>query len=511
MRSSARDAKRSRAQQALADTLAAERPARSRLARLAVWLSVPTVLAELSSIAMEYIDAAMVGSLGAGATASIGLVAATTWLVGGLAAGVSMGFTVQIAQCVGAGMLARARNTLRQGIVALAAFGLLLMAVVIAVSGPLPRWLGGDEAIVADASTYLRIFALCVPIFAMERLCVGALQASGDMRVPSVLAVASCVLDVAFNFLLIFPTRAVTLLGATFTMPGAGMGVAGAALGTVLAFAIVTVLLMMATCAWSPVLALTRSAAAATGAGARDAAHAGGAADGDESRGDEPESWRLTRGCLRAAVGIATPICVERVVNNGAQIACTAIVAPLGTVSVAANALAVTAESLCYNPGFGIGAAATTLVGQSMGAGRRDLAREFARLTTWLGMATMGAAGAVMFFIAPWVFSLLTPDPAVRELGVAVLRVELIAEPLFGASIVAAGALRGAGDTLVPAVINLGSMWVVRVTAAALLAPRLGLMGVWVAMCGELCVRGALFLVRLYRERWLRREAVVAR
>ena len=146
-----------------------------------------------------------------------------------------------------------------------------------------------------------------------------------------------------------------------------------------------------------------------------------------------------------------------------------------------------------------------------MGAGRRDLAREFARLTTWLGMATMGAAGAVMFFIAPWVFSLLTPDPAVRELGVAVLRVELIAEPLFGASIVAAGALRGAGDTLVPAVINLGSMWVVRVTAAALLAPRLGLMGVWVAMCGELCVRGALFLVRLYRERWLRREAVVAR
>ena len=114
MTSSARDAKRSRAQQALADTLAAERPARSRLARLAVWLSVPTVLAELSSIAMEYIDAAMVGSLGAGATASIGLVAATTWLVGGLAAGASMGFTVQIAQCVGAGMLARGRRDRRE-------------------------------------------------------------------------------------------------------------------------------------------------------------------------------------------------------------------------------------------------------------------------------------------------------------------------------------------------------------------------------------------------------------
>ena len=111
-----------------------------------------------------------------------------------------------------------------------------------------------------------------------------------------------------------------------------------------------------------------------------------------------------------------------------------------------------------------------------------------------------------MFLFAPAVFAMLTPDLAVRELGVRVLRIEAFAEPLFAVSISAAGAMRGAGDTLVPSAMNLVSMWGVRITAASFLAPRIGLVGVWLAMCGELCFRGVLFLIRLLRERWLNRS-----
>ena len=100
-------------------------------------------------------------------------------------------------------------------------------------------------------------------------------------------------------------------------------------------------------------------------------------------------------------------------------------------------------------------------------------------------------------------FRMLTPDPEVRALGAQVLRIEAFAEPLFAVSIVAAGALRGAGDTLVPSILNLVSMWGVRITLATLLAPRMGLAGVWLAMCLELCARGILFLIRLLRGRWL--------
>ena len=157
-------------------------------------------------------------------------------------------------------------------------------------------------------------------------------------------------------------------------------------------------------------------------------------------------------------------------------------------MSIAANSLAVTAESLCYLPGYGVAAAATTLVGQSLGAKRRDLARRFARMCVLLAVALMTLMGALMF------------------LGVQVLRIEAFAEPLYAVSIASAGAMRGAGDTLVPSILNLVSMWGVRITAAALLAPRIGLAGVWLAMCGELCFRGVLFLIRLLRERWLDRK-----
>ena len=115
----------------------------------------------------------------------------------------------------------------------------------------------------------------------------------------------------------------------------------------------------------------------------------------------------------------------------------------------------------------------------------------------------MTGMALLMFFLAPLIFSLLTPDAAVQQLGVRVLRIEVFAEPLYAVSIAAAGAMRGAGDTLIPSILNLISMWGVRISAAAFLAPRLGLAGVWLAMCLELCVRGVLFLARLLKERWL--------
>ena len=225
--------------------------------------------------------------------------------------------------------------------------------------------------------------------------------------------------------------------------------------------------------------------------------------------GTQTARWKPTARCLAAAARISAPIALERVLINGAQVVSTGIVAPLGTTAVAANSLAVTAESLCYMPGFGIGSAATTLVGQSIGANRRDLTRRFARTSVALGMAVMTVMGVLMYLLAPAMLALLTPVAAVQVLGTQVLRIEAFAEPLFGAAIVCAGALRGAGDTLVPSLINLATMWGIRITAAALLAPRVGLAGVWLAMCVELCVRGSLFLVRLLRERWLARARVV--
>ena len=218
--------------------------------------------------------------------------------------------------------------------------------------------------------------------------------------------------------------------------------------------------------------------------------------------------WKIQKQCMKTAAKIAIPAAFEHIVMCGAYVASTLIVAPLGTVSVAANSLAVTAESFCYMPGYGIGSAATTLVGQSIGAEKYDTARRFARTAVLLGVIMMSLTAVIMFFIAPWIFSLLTPSEEVRNMGIQVLRIEVFAEPLYAASIVCAGALRGAGDTLVPSILNLVSMWGVRISASLILAPHFGLKGVWIAMCGELCIRGILFLIRLFREKWLTKKII---
>ena len=321
-------------------------------------LSIPAILAELSSMAMQYIDAAMAGSLGANASASIGLVSTSTWLLSGLCISAANGFSVQTAHFIGAGEEAAARRVLRQSLLAALLFGASLSALGISVSSSLPVWLGGDPEIRADASRYFFIYACAIPAVQIRQLTGSMLQCSGNMRTPSLLNAAMCGLDVIFNALLIFPRISIPLL--RIAIPGAGLGVAGAALGTALAEWVAAFLMAAAVCFRSPALRLRRG-----------------------------EPWRLERSCMRNAARIAVPMAFEHIVMCGAQIVSTRIVAPLGTVSVAANSLAVTAESLCYMPGYGIAAAATTLVGQSVGAGRRPLARRYARLSVLLAVLVM--------------------------------------------------------------------------------------------------------------------------
>ena len=176
--------------------------------------------------------------------------------------------------------------------------------------------------------------------------------------------------------------------------------------------------------------------------------------------------------------------------------------APLGTIAIAAHSLAITVESLCYMPGFGIAEAATTLVGQGIGAGQRLLTRSFAYMSVGLGIAVMTLMGVLMWVFAPELMGIMSPVESIVSLGADVLRIEAWAEPMFAAAIVCNGVFLGAGDTLKPAIMSLGSMWLVRLTLAAALASRFGLKGVWTAMAVELTFRGLLFLIRLFRGSW---------
>lgn len=444
--------------------------------KLTVLLSVPAILAQVSSILMFYIDDAMVGSLGAQASASIGIIATTTWLFWSIISCAATGFSVQVAHRVGGNDIAGSRSIFRQSIIASMTLALMTALIGAAISRPLPQWLGGQPEICPDASAYFLVFVLGAPLSMANMLATSMLRCAGNIKVPSLANIAMCIMDVVFNFFLIFPTRTIEVFGADATLPGAGLGVVGAAIGTLTAEAITAAYLMWYAVCRCPELKLT----------------------------GESGTFTPQRQTMAQAADIAGPIFLQRVLMNVAQIVTTIIVAPLGAIAIAANALGITAESLCYMPGYGIGEAATTLVGQSYGAQRYRLTDRFAWMTTLLGIAVMTIMGVVMYLAAPLMMASLTPDEAVRQLGTECLRIEAWAEPGFAASIVAMSCFVGTGDTRKPSIMNLASMWAVRVTLAALLAPRYGLQGVWFGMAIELTFRGLIFLIRLKWGRWMK-------
>lgn len=278
------------------------------------------------------------------------------------------------------------------------------------------------------------------------------LQGAGDTRVPGIAQIVMCLLDVCFNALFIYQMQ---------------MGVMGAALGTGASVVITSLFLVIWALFCNPFLkGKTRI--------------------------------HFTKTNLSRAVRIGLPVSVEQAISGSSYVAFTRIIASLGTAALAANSFATTAESLCYQPGYGCASAATAIIGQCTGADRPDLTHEISWRITRIGVFMMTLSGIGMFVIAPWLMALMTPVQEVQQMGTALLRLEAFSEPMFGASIVINGILRGKGDTLWPSILNFASIWMVRIPLAALLSAHFGLFGAWVAMGIELNFRGLIFLWRLH-------------
>ena len=418
---------------------------------LVVWLSMPAILGQLSTIAMQYIDTMMVGRLGATATASIGLVSTTCWLFGGFCASLGTGFSVLVAHHIGAKENDKAREVLRQALMVCMGIAIFISLLCVSIHSWWPRALGGTPEVVSLSSKYFLIWGLTLPVMQLLFLSNGMLRSSGNMKVPMILGMVMLGLDVVFNALLI-PL----------------WGVVGAALATTVSAVITTVCSFSYLITRSPELALFRSEKR------------------EEGREKKPSMFNIQYSIIRRAFHIGVPMAVEHAVFCGAQIVSTIIVAPLGAVAIAANTIGVVVEN-----------AATTLIGQSYGAKRGDLIRSFSILTVGLGMGVMTLLGVVMYLAAPELMQMMTPDLAVQTEGVMALRIEAFAEPMYAASIVVYGVFMGLGDTLIPCVMNLSSIWLVRIPLAAILAQTMGLRGVWLAMCLELIFRGVIFLARL--------------
>lgn len=437
-------------------------------------LAWPALCENLLSTLVQFVDTAMVGALGAAATAAVGVNASPMWLMNGLVSAIGVGGTALVARQTGAGDHEGAEATCRQVFQGILVLSALICAAAMVLAQWLPAWMQADPSLHADATAYLRIVAAAfVPHF--TGMALGAvMRGAGNTRTPMQVAAGANLLNVVGNFLLIFPTRTLTVFGVSFPMWGAGLGVRGAAISTAVSTALAGLVMVYMICRPSSRVVLRL------------------------------RKLRLDMPILRRILNVGFPAALERLTLNVGQIFFVGLVSSLGTAQLAAHHLSLNVESLSYMPGFAFGVAATTLIGQSLGA--QDPQRAMARgaLCIRAGVVVMSGIGVLLFAFAPWLIAMLSPDEEVRAIGTVLIRICAFEQPFMAMSMIGAGALRGAGDTRVPFYVSLAGMWGVRLILAWLLAIRfgLGVNGAWYAMVTDLCVRGVLMYVRFARGKW---------
>ena len=435
-------------------------------------LTWPAIIEQLLGMLVSFVDTAMVGSMGSASTAAVSVVSSSIWLINGILSGIGVGYSVQVANAVGAQDHSRARKVMRQGALAVAATGLLVLVVMELLAGVLPRWLGAEPEVYPLAVSYLRCYSLGLPFSAALAVFSAIIRCTGDTRTPLVLNGLANAVNVALNFLLIYPTRE----WRGITLYGAGWGVSGAAIASAASLALSGCLIL-----WKVFFNREKPVSLSP-----------------------EENYRPDGEVIRTAVALGLPYIGERVTINLGQILMTTLVAKVGTVALAANHIATTAEGICYLPAYGISFAATALVGQAVGARSREDAEAYGALSGWLGFLMCTVTGAALFLFAGPIATLFTPDGAVVAETAKVLRIVSFSEPFFALSIVFSGALRGARDTAFPMVVALGCMWGIR----AVLAPILilgfhwGLEAVWTAMALDLTARGILCALRWRGGKW---------
>ena len=441
-------------------------------------LAWPTMLEQLLQTAVQYIDTAMVGSLGTQATAAVGATTTVGWLVGSTISALGIGFLAYIAQADGAGDQEKVSRASAQAVLATLICGIFFTALCLGVSGRIPMWMQVAEDTRDLAAKYF--FILYAPmLFRTATIIFGTmLRAAGDTRTPMLIGLGVNVVNVVLNFLLIYPTRQMVLFGREFTMIGAGMGVIGAGLASAIGFTLGGI--FIAAAVWRHPRLTFRG------------------------RSLNPD-WAVLGPCLKVAI----PNALQRFATSLGYVAFASMINALGDVATAAHTIANTVESAFYIPGYGMQTAAATLAGNALGAGDRKRIRDLGRMIVIIEVLMMIVSGGLLFIFAPRMMRIFSKDMMVITLGAVVLRMVAVSEPFYGVTVILEGMLQGMGRTFVPLVCNIAGMWGVRIVGTFLCTHYfdMGLVSAWACMIAHNLLLFALFAAYYTGGKWDRKTA----
>ncbi len=439
-----------------------------------IWaLAWPTMLEHAMQTAVQYIDTAMVGSLGTAATAAVGSTSTVNWLISSSISAMSIGFLAFIAKARGAGEENKARRAVGQSVLAVLVFGTFFTVLTLSLSGMVPVWMQVDENIREVASQYFFIVYLPMLPRTASIIFGTVLRASGDTKTPMKIGVIMNITNVVLNFLLIYETRVLKIFSVEFTMPGAGLGVIGAAIASAIAFTIGGI--MITAILWRhPQLS--------------------------------PKGQKITPDAeiLKPCLKVAFPNMLQRFGTSLGFVAFASMINSLGEASTAAHTIANTVESAFYIPGFGMQTAAATLNGNAYGARDKQRMHDLANMFIPIEIALMIISGASLFALAPSLMDIFSDSPEVIALGSTVLRMVAVSEPFYGFSIIIEGMMQGVGRTREPFVYNIMGMWGIRIVGTFICTQLLDmtLVSAWACMIAHNMFLFCMFLRCFIKGKW---------
>ena len=436
-------------------------------------LAWPTMLEQLMQTAVQYIDTAMVGSLGTDATAAVGSTTTVNWLIGSTISAVSVGFLSYIAQANGAGNKDGVKKASSQAVLAVLVCGIFFTALTLSLSGIVPTLMQVDENIRDLSAKYF--FILYVPMLARTASIIFGtiLRAVGDTKTPMIVGIWVNIINVVLNFFLIYPTRTVEIFSLNITIPGVGMGVLGAAVASAVSFAFGGI--SISAVLWKhPILS------------------------------PKGQSLKPDKNILKPCLKVALPNAMQRFATSLGYVCFAAMVNSLGEISTAAHTIANTVESAFYIPGYGMQTAAATLAGNAYGAKDKQKIQDLSRMILIIEVLLMIVSGSLLFIFAPDMMKIFSKDAQVIMLGSTVLRMVAVSEPFYGVSIIVEGMMQGMGRTMMPFISNIIGMWGIRIVGTFICTQLLsmGLISAWACMIIHNMMLFLMFTIYYLSGRW---------
>ena len=425
----------------------------TNMAKIILALAWPTMAEQLLSTAVQYIDTAMVGSLGTMATAAVGSTTTVNWLVGSVLSAMGVGFVAMISQAMGANEKEKVKRISSQAVFVVIMLGVLTTAVTLALSGVIPKWMQVEDEVQPVASKYF--FVLYIPMLARTAITVfgAVLRSSGNTKTPLKVGIIVNMINVIFNFFFIYQARCIEMFGMKIFVPGAGMGVIGAAAASAIAFTVGGALISIAV--WK-----------------------------DDTVSPKGYSIKPDKTILNKCFKIAVPNMFQQFATCLGYVAFASMINSVGRVATATHTIANTVESAFYIPGYGMKTAAATLAGNAYGARDKKRMEEIVKMFIPIEIGLMIISGGLLFSFAEPLMSIFSKDAEVIRLGTTVLRMVALSEPFYGFTIIIDGLLQGVGKTKITLVLHVLAMWLVRIvgTFICIHMLSLGLVSAWACM-----------------------------